>query len=121
MIVGSIAGSLVASGLSLRSGTLAAMVATLALAILGVGLPAWIMTSTSYTLGNTMLRIKSGPFQWQIPIQEIQRISPSSNPLSSPALSLDRLRIDYSGGKSILISPKDKGQFLQDLEARRGR
>lgn len=57
--------------------------------------------------------------KWQVPIAGITGITPTSNPLSSPALSLDRLRIDYGRGKSLMISPKNKEQFIRDLEARR--
>ncbi|MDO9478112.1 MAG: PH domain-containing protein [Pseudohongiella sp.] len=64
--------------------------------------------------------MKSGPFKWRVPIKQITSITPTSSPLSSPALSLDRLRIDYGRGESIMISPKNKEQFIQDLNVRRG-
>jgi len=95
--------------------------ATLPALIIGSGLPLWLMTSTNYTLCNTTLLVRCGPFKWRVPIEQITTITPTSNPLSSPALSLDRLRIDYGRGQSIMISPKDKSQFIQDLESRRGR
>jgi hypothetical protein len=38
--------------------------------------------------------------------------------LSSPALSLDRLKIDYSDARSIMISPEDRERFLADLKSR---
>jgi hypothetical protein len=40
----------------------------------------------------------------------------SRSPFSSPALSLDRLQIDYGAGKSILISPADKEGFIEAIE-----
>ena len=43
-------------------------------------------------------------------------IRPTRNPLSSPALSLDRLRIDYGSGRSIMVSPEDKDKFIGDIE-----
>lgn len=86
----------------------------------GVGLPLWILSSTNYTISPTHLRIKSGPFRWQIPIVDITGITPTSNPLSSPALSLDRLRIDYGRGASVMISPRNKEQFIRDIETLRG-
>jgi hypothetical protein len=46
-------------------------------------------------------------------------VVPTRNPLSSPALSLDRLRIEYGQGRAIMISPADKGPFLRALEERR--
>ena len=36
--------------------------------------------------------------------------------MSSPALSLDRLRIDY-GHKSILVSPADRNNFVAMLRS----
>jgi hypothetical protein len=111
---------LVAFGFSFRTGSLAKIVATLPAILVGVGLPIWIMASTSYTLNDSTLLVKSGPFKWQVPIAQITSITPTSNPLSSPALSLDRLRIDYGRGQSLMISPKNKEQFIQALEARRG-
>jgi hypothetical protein len=88
---------------------------------LGVGLPLWLLLGTRYTLEPTQLLIRSGPFRWRIPVADITRIAPTSNPLSSPALSLDRLRIEYGRGSAIMISPRDKERFLRDIEAlRRG-
>jgi len=62
------------------------------------------------------LLVRSGPFRWRVPIADIVRITPTTNALSSPALSLDRLRIEYGRGSAIMISPRDKDQFLRDLE-----
>jgi hypothetical protein len=88
---------------------------------LGVGLPLWLLLGTRYTLEPTQLLIRSGPFRWRVPVADITRITPTSNPLSSPALSLDRLRIEYGRGSAIMISPRDKERFLRDIEAlRRG-
>lgn len=89
-------------------------------AIFAIGLPVWVLISTRYTLDGEVLVIRSGPFKWKVPVAEITAITPTRNPLSSPALSLDRLRIDYGGGKSVMVSPKDKERFIADLEATRG-
>lgn len=86
---------------------------------LGVGLPLWLLLDTHYTLEPAQLLVRSGPFRWRVPIAEITRITPTSNPLSSPALSLDRLRIEYGRGSAIMISPRGKEQFLRDLDALR--
>jgi len=83
---------------------------------IGTGLPLWLLLSTRYTLGYGQLVVLSGPFKWRIPVADITSITPTSNPLSSPALSLDRLRIDYGKGKSLMISPRDKEQFVRDME-----
>ena len=85
------------------------------LLVVGVGLPAWLLR-TNYTLTSTHLLIKSGPFKWKVSIQDIQAITPTKNPHSSPALSLDRLRITYGAHQEIMISPRDKTVFLQQIE-----
>lgn len=106
---------------SLRSGHMASVIVTLPALVIGAGLPLWLMTSTSYTLSNTTLFIKSGPFKWTVPVKDITSVTPTSNPLSSPALSLDRLRIEYGRSQAVMISPKLKSQFIEDLEERRRR
>ncbi len=41
--------------------------------------------------------------------------------LCSPALSLDRLRIEYDRGRSLMISPLEQAKFLRDFSARYAR
>lgn len=91
------------------------------LLLLGIVLPPWLLTSTYYVLGDTELLVKSGPLQWRVPLVDIRAVTPTRSALSSPALSLDRLRIDYQRWKSIMISPADQEGFLQELENRRSR
>lgn len=86
-------------------------------ASMGVGLPAWLFTSTYYKIEPQYLLVRCGPFKFNIRLAEISGITPSGSVLSSPALSLDRLRIDYGHGKSLMISPCDKEQFIKDIEA----
>lgn len=91
------------------------------LAVLPVGLPLWLLCSTHYTLTATDLAVRCGPLSWHVPLKDIRTVQPTRNPLSSPALSLDRLRIDYGLGHSIMISPTDRERFLRELDARRTR
>lgn len=84
--------------------------------ILGAGLPLWICLGTRYVLTQEALAIRCGPFRWRVPIAGITDISRTRNPLSSPALSLDRLRIDYGAGSQVMISPKDMNEFLAQME-----
>jgi membrane protein YdbS with pleckstrin-like domain len=54
----------------------------------------------------------------QIPIDSIREVFPTRNPLSAPAWSLDRLRVNYEINGEVgseLISPKDKPGFMQEL------
>ncbi|HEX6177999.1 MAG TPA: PH domain-containing protein [Thermoanaerobaculia bacterium] len=77
----------------------------------------WIFQSTYYMVDQDYLRIRSGPFRWRVLISEIESIAPSSSVLSSPALSLDRLRVSYRGGRSILVSPGDRASFVDALRS----
>ncbi|QNX59438.1 PH domain-containing protein [Acinetobacter seifertii] len=74
--------------------------------------------NTYYVVENNTLMIKSLVFRWKINIDDITQIEPTHNPLSSPALSLDRLKIYYmKNGRvaKVMISPKDKEGFLNTL------
>ena len=86
-----------------------------AIVILSLGLPLWLLFSTSYRVDAQFLFVKSGPFSWTIPLTEIQSIEPSRSLISSPALSLDRLEIRYGNGKSVLVSPADRESFLETV------
>lgn len=86
---------------------------------LTVVLPVWLLAATHYTFTEEQLVIRSGPFRWRIPLRDIRSADASRNPVSSPALSLDRLRIDYGSGRVVYISPRDREGFLRELESRR--
>ncbi|MBU3823866.1 MAG: PH domain-containing protein [Candidatus Oceanisphaera merdipullorum] len=103
----------------LSSGSSATWWVILIVVSLGIGLPLWLLVGTRYTLDSKLLLVQSGPFKWRIPVVEITNITPTKDPLSSPALSLDRLRIDYGRSNMLMISPRDKERFLKDLEALR--
>ena len=63
--------------------------------------------------------IRSAGFRWRVPLDSIVEVLPTHNPLSSPACSLDRLRVNYRNRKGrirfVLISPREKDEFLRDL------
>lgn len=77
----------------------------------------WVWTTTYYVLTSSELLVRSGPFRWRVPLADIREIKPTRNPLSSPALSLDRLEVRYRHGM-LLISPADKDGFLRSLVSR---
>ena len=91
-------------------------IATAAVTVLVLGLLVSLFTRTHYTIADGELRVVSGPFRRTIPLSAITSIEPSRNPLSSPALSLDRLKISYGNKKYVLISPADKTGFLSAIE-----
>jgi hypothetical protein len=87
-----------------------------AILVLGVLLIVSVLLRTHYTVANGKVRVVSGPFAWTIPISEITDIVESRSAFSSPALSLDRLKITYSQNRRVLVSPADKKGFLKAIE-----
>ena len=80
-------------------------------ALCTLGLPVWLALSTSYVVGPQQLKVRSGPFSWSIPLADINSVTASRSGLSSPALSLNRLEIDYGRGRKLLVSPVDIDGF----------
>lgn len=73
--------------------------------------------TTQYTISGGTLKIVSGfIYRNEIQVGTISRITPSNNPISSPAFSLDRLEIRYNRNDAVLVSPKEKDAFLRDLK-----
>lgn len=70
-----------------------------------------------YTMLSDHLLVQSGLVKYRIPYSEIRKIEKSNNPLSSPALSLKRIKITREKG-FLLVSPPDRDQFIQELSAR---
>lgn len=83
--------------------------------LLGVCLPLSILFFTTYRIKGDLLMIRSGIFTWNIPIRAISKVEATRDPLSSPALSFDRIRIEYGPAKSVAVSPFRKDDFLRDL------
>jgi membrane protein YdbS with pleckstrin-like domain len=86
--------------------------------ILAVMLPVfllWMWLTTYYVLDESNLVIKYGPFKKIIPLNTIKSVKKTMNPLSSPALSLKRLEIIYGQYNMVLISPKDRDEFMKIL------
>lgn len=80
-----------------------------------IGLPGWLMLNTRYRVDLVELTVTSGPFRWRIPLKDIESVEPSRSAISSPALSLDRLKIYYGNGKQLQVSPLDQQGFLEAL------
>ncbi len=87
--------------------------------VLFCGLLFAVLMSTYYIVADGVLRIVSGPFRWKVAISDIVEITPTRNPLSSPALSLDRLKITYGKSRFVLVSPADKDGFNRAIEQER--
>lgn len=109
--------ALSAAGSILRKTYGMALLVPISIVAIGALLPMWILAGTKYSLLGDTLHIRSGPFSWQIPIASITSITLSSSLISSPALSLRRLRVEYGAGKSVLVSPVDPQAFIHAIES----
>ena len=86
-----------------------------------------MLTSMRYIVtSDDMLVIEYG-FQFlkpvRIPLSDIVRIERKFNPISSPALSLDRIEVYFRKGKlvvSVCISPKNREDMVRMLQKRNG-
>jgi hypothetical protein len=76
----------------------------------------WILARTFYVVDEDSLLVRSGPFRWTIPLASVRSLSATRNPLSSPALSLDRIAVDHAGGR-LLLSPRNKAGFVRAILA----
>ncbi len=91
----------------------------LAIDLLAIGFIAYIYLSTRYeiTVKNT-LRIRSGfLYDKEIYIRSIKNIRPTNNHYASPALSGDRIEIQYNRYERVLISPEGSSEFISQLRA----
>lgn len=75
-----------------------------------------LFLNTNYTIEGHQLTVKSGfLYNSTIDIQTITKVSETNNLISSPAISLDRLEIRYGSHNSVIISPREKQDFLDHL------
>jgi len=70
-----------------------------------------------YGIDDEHLHVRFGVCRQRIPLKDISEVHPTRNPLSSPALSLDRLHVQFGEGvfKAVMISPADRDRFLDEL------
>lgn len=74
--------------------------------------------STRYTVSEQTLLIEAGfVTKITVDIPSIRKLEETNDPISSPAASLDRIRVTYGDRKTVLISPKDKDGFIHALTA----
>ncbi|QOR64578.1 PH domain-containing protein [Cytobacillus suaedae] len=88
---------------------------------LGIGLPVfimWMWFTTYYVLTDDSLIIRYGPFKKAVPFDSITSVKKTSNPFSSPALSMKRLEILYGKYDIVLISPENRDTFMELLRER---
>lgn len=97
------------------SGDLAAALIGL-LTTLGVIVLFWgAVWPVEYVIDDEVLVIRSGQIRQRVPLEQLVRARPSRNVLASPALSLDRIRLDRRGGGFLLVSPSDRAGFVEAI------
>jgi len=71
---------------------------------------------TRYIIDANKLKIKCGLIPYKpIDIATIKEVARTKSIISSPAPSFDRIVIKYGKFDEIIISPKDKQNFVKDL------
>lgn len=76
----------------------------------------YTLLSIKYTIENDKLTINCTALMTiNIEINSIRKVVETYNPLSSPAASIDRLELFYNKFDSVLISPKNKKEFIYKL------
>jgi hypothetical protein len=110
---------LIVAGATLPDRNHEAAIVLHAVSLFCLALCVWTLLGTYYVIGSTALDVRSGPFHWTVALHDIRSVQPTRDIRSGPALSFDRLRIEYGAGRVLLISPREKEAFLADL-ARKG-
>ena len=71
---------------------------------------------TKYVIEEDELIVYGGLYKKRIQIKQIRSLRPSKNPLSAPAMSIDRIEITFDPHiQVVLVSPKDKELFVKKL------
>lgn len=69
-----------------------------------------------YTILDDLLSVRCGVIFFRIPLAEIESIEPSGSWLNGPALSLRRVKI-RTPNRSVLVSPRQREEFIADLRS----
>ena len=89
--------------------------------LIGVVPPAllvgFVFRNTYYVITDEAI-IANCLFRRTVPLASVISLRPTRNPLSAPALPLDRIEIVSDSAGSLLVSPKDKNAFVRAVVAR---
>lgn len=76
----------------------------------------YIFSTTYYLVDGRFLTIKSGfIINKKIEINLIKSIKETSSIISAPALSFDRLEVNWGEYTGIVISPREKHKFIEHM------
>ena len=76
----------------------------------------YLMVSIKYEINESQLIIHQAMGKMVIDINTIKSIEPTHTIVSSPAASLDRLRINYNKYDEVIVSPRRKEEFIRQLQ-----
>jgi len=107
---------------ALRSGESESVVATAFGCALVAAIYGLLVFPMRYGIAGEQLIIRFGVVRRRIRLADIREVYPTHNPLSSPALSLDRLAIRTGNGMTgiSLVSPSNRSEFLETRASRAG-
>lgn len=107
---------------SFRSSDRVELVVAIMTCIFIAALYGLLIIPVRYGIAEDELIIRFGVVRWRVRLRAIEEVKPTRNPLSSPALSLDRLAVRTGPGllSMTLISPADREDFLKLLAMRSG-
>ncbi|MFD1068201.1 PH domain-containing protein [Oceanobacillus locisalsi] len=72
--------------------------------------------NTKYVIARRILEVRSGFLKKKkVFIDEIHTIRFTKNPIAAPALSLDRIEINYNQYDTIIISPRNSKRFIHEI------
>ena len=80
----------------------------------------FMLANIKYVITESQLIIDQSLGKWGkevIDISTIKSIEPTHTILSAPASSLDRLRISYNKYDEVIISPRQKEEFIRQLQS----
>lgn len=76
----------------------------------------WVWFGTYYDITEKEVKIRCGPIKETVPFDKIIKIRKTRNLVSSAALSLNRLEIQYGKYNFTYISPKNKEEFINTIK-----
>lgn len=96
----------------INKGGLMPIIVTLLVAVFIIS----ILFSTNYTIIDESIIVKSSfLLNMKIDIKSIKKIVTSKSLEKAPANSMDRIEISYNKYETVIISPKDKEDFVKML------
>ncbi|MDL4839445.1 PH domain-containing protein [Aquibacillus rhizosphaerae] len=68
---------------------------------------------------DAKIKIRFGPIKWTVKIDEIRKINKVKNPFSAPALSINRLEVQYGKDNIVNNIPQKRTRFYKTITKRK--